>query len=136
MAFGLHKAAEYYYYSPWHEPGAVLEFMFNKKALESLPADLQAIIEVAARAANADMLDEYTARNNTALKQLTGKHGVKLRKFPPAVLAALKAATAEVMAAEVADDPVMKRVWDSYQQFSKQAREYHDISEKEYYLTR
>lgn len=136
LAFGLHKAAEYYYYSPWHEPGAVLQFTLNKRAFEGLPDDLQQIVRVAARAANQDMLDEYTARNNVALKQLIEKHGVKLRKFPAEVMAGLKAATVEVMAEEVANDAAMKKVWDSYQQFSQQAREYHNISEKEYYLTR
>ncbi len=136
MAFGFYKAADYYYYSPWHEPGATLQFMVNKQALESLPADLQAIVKIAARAANGDMLEEYTARNNTALKQLVGKHGVKLKRFPDEVLAKLKSATAEVMAEKIAKDPAMKKVWDSYQTFFQQAKEYHDISEKEYYLTR
>ncbi|MFT4926125.1 MAG: TRAP-type mannitol/chloroaromatic compound transport system substrate-binding protein [Phenylobacterium sp.] len=136
MAFGLHKAAEYYYYSPWHEPGATLQFIFNKEAFEALPADLQAIVRVAARAANQDMLDEYTARNNASLNQLVNKHGVKLKKFPADVMAKLKSATAEVMAEQIANDPKMKKVWDSYQAFFEQARAYHDISEKEYYLTR
>jgi TRAP-type mannitol/chloroaromatic compound transport system substrate-binding protein len=136
MAFGFYKAAEYYYYSPWHEPGATLQFSFNKEAFDALPMDLQHIIRVAARAANGDMLDEYTARNNIALKQLIEKHGVKLRRFPDEVLAALKSATKQVLAEEVANDPVMKKVWESYETFSQQAREYHKISEFEYYQTR
>jgi TRAP-type mannitol/chloroaromatic compound transport system substrate-binding protein len=136
MAFGFYKAAEYYYYSPWHEPGATLQFTFNKEAFDALPMDLQHIIRVAARAANGDMLDEYTARNNIALEQLIEKHGVKLRRFPDEVLAALKSATKQVLAEEVANDPVMKKVWESYETFSQQAREYHKISEFEYYQTR
>jgi TRAP-type mannitol/chloroaromatic compound transport system substrate-binding protein len=136
MAFGFYKAAKYYYYSPWHEPGATLEFMFNKSALESLPKDLQKIVRVAARAINHDMLDEYTAANNRALDQLINEHGVQLRKFSPEIMAKLKEATAEVMAEEVAKDPAMKKVWDSYNAFFEQAKRYHDISEKEYYLTR
>jgi TRAP-type mannitol/chloroaromatic compound transport system substrate-binding protein len=136
LAFGLYKAAEYYYYSPWHEPGAVLEFTFNKEALESLPKDLQAIMKVATRAINQDMLDEYTAANNQALEQLVNKHKVKLRKFSPEIMAALKVATQAVMAEEVAKDPAMKKAYDSYSKFFEQVKKYHDISEKEYYLTR
>lgn len=136
MAFGLYKAADYYYSSPWHEPGATLEFMFNKEALAALPADLQEIVKIAARAGNTDMLDEYTSRNNAALKQLVEKHGVKLRKFPDEVYDKLRSATAEVMAEEVAKDPAMKKVWDSYQAFFTQAKEYHAISEQAYYENR
>ena len=40
---GFYKAAQYYYYPGWHEPGTTLEVIFNKKAYESLPKDLQAI---------------------------------------------------------------------------------------------
>ena len=42
MKLGLHNAARYYYYPGWHEPGTTAEFGFNKKAYDSLPADLKA----------------------------------------------------------------------------------------------
>ncbi len=132
---GFYKVADYYYYSPWHEPGATLEFIFNKSAFEGLPKDLQAIIRAAARVINSDMLDEYTAANNRALEELK-KEGVQLRKLSPEIMAKLKEATAEVMQEQVAKDPMMKKVWDSYQAFYEQAKQYHDISEKEYYETR
>jgi TRAP-type mannitol/chloroaromatic compound transport system substrate-binding protein len=66
---GLHEIAEYYYYPGWHEPGSILEFIVNADALASLPEDLQAIVRHASRAANQDMLDEFTARNNRALRE-------------------------------------------------------------------
>ena len=37
LAFGLHKAAKYYYYPGWHEPGPALELIVRKEAFESLP---------------------------------------------------------------------------------------------------
>ncbi len=49
LAFGLYKAAKYYYYPGFHEPGTFLEAMINQKALESLPEDLQAIVMNACR---------------------------------------------------------------------------------------
>jgi len=48
-----------------------LEFIVNKAAFETLPQDLQAIIEVATQAVNQDMLAEYTARNNEAMQTLS-----------------------------------------------------------------
>jgi TRAP-type mannitol/chloroaromatic compound transport system substrate-binding protein len=136
LAFGLNKAAEFYYYSGWHEPGANLEFLINQDAFASLPADLQAIVKAAMRAANQDMLDVYTARNNTALEQLKNKHNVKLRKFSPEVMAALKAATMEVIAEQVDENEQVANVWRSYSRFLEQVKEYHRISEQEYYLNR
>jgi len=136
LAFGLNKAAEFYYYSGWHEPGANLEFLVNQDAFNELPKDLQAIVTAAMRVANTDMLDEYTARNNDALEQLVNKHDVQLRKFSPEIMAALKTGMNEVMQEQVAADPKMKEIWQSYQAFYTQAKSYHDISEKEYYLNR
>lgn len=93
LAFGLHKAAEFYYAFGWHETGTTLEFIVNESAYNELPADLQKIVEVAARAVNQDMLDEYTARNNTAMVSLLNDHNVELRQLPDDVLMALKKAT-------------------------------------------
>src|SRR5690606_958507 len=79
LAFGLHQIARYYYYPGWQEPGPALEFIVNRHAFQRLPADLQAMVETAARAVNQDMLDEYTARSPAALRELTDRHGVDVR---------------------------------------------------------
>ena len=81
LAFGLHDIATYYYYPGWQEPNAVLELMVNKTAYESLPADLQKIVEVAARASNQDTLDEYTARNMASLRTMMAEHGVQCADY-------------------------------------------------------
>ena len=49
LAFGLHKAAKYYYYPGWHEPGTTLEAIVNKQAFDALPKDLQSIVRMPAR---------------------------------------------------------------------------------------
>jgi TRAP-type mannitol/chloroaromatic compound transport system substrate-binding protein len=136
LAFGFHQAAEYYYSSVWHETGTNLEFLVNAEALAALPKDLQKIVEVAARAVNQDMLDEYNARNNIALKTLVEKHQVKLREFPPEVMTALKKYTNEVIAEQVANDAGFANVWKSYSAFLTSMREYNDLTLKAYYQNR
>jgi len=136
LAFGFHQAAEFYYSSVWHETGTNLEFLINAKALAELPKDLQKIVEVAARAVNQDMLDEYNARNNIALKTLVEKHHVKLREFPPEVMKALKMHTTEVLAEQVASDAGFAKVWQSYSEFLMSMREYNDLTLKAYYQNR
>jgi TRAP-type mannitol/chloroaromatic compound transport system substrate-binding protein len=132
LALGLHEVAEYYYYPGWHEPGAMLEFIVNKQSFEALPPDLQAVVTNASRAANQEMLDEYTARNNAALRQLIDEHGVKLRRLPDDVMLALWRASEDVMAKLVKDDPMAAKVYASYKPFYDGVRAYHHISEQAY----
>ena len=82
LAFGLYKAAKYYYYPGFHEPGTCLEAMINKDAYEALPKDLQSIVMNACKVVNIDMLSEYMARNPAALQTLIKKHKVELRRYP------------------------------------------------------
>jgi TRAP-type mannitol/chloroaromatic compound transport system substrate-binding protein len=132
MAFGFHEVAKYYYYPGWHEPGSTLELIINKSAFEALPKDLQTIVEAAARYANADMLDEYTARNNTALKELVGKHKVQLRKLPDDVLRELHRVSDAYLLELSKTDELTGRVYQSWKQFMEDAKEYHHISEQAY----
>ena len=136
LAFGFHQVAKYYYYPGWHEPGPILELIVNKEAYASLPADLQAIVENAARAVNQDMLDEYTARNNTALVELVETHGVELRKLPDDVVAQLRRLSDDVVAELAQDNDISRRIAESVKAFQEQAKAYHGISEEAYYEAR
>ena len=136
LAFGFHQVAKYYYYPGWHEPGPILELIVNKEAYASLPADLQAIVENAARAVNQDMLDEYTARNNTALIELVETHGVELRKLPDDVVAQLRRLSEDVVAELAQDNDISRRIAESVKAFQEQAKAYHGISEEAYYEAR
>ena len=136
LTLGLHQVAKYYYYPGWHEPGAMLELIVNADALAALPDDLQAIVSSAARAANQDMLDEFTARNNAALQELVEVHGVELRRLPDEVLLALAKASEEVLAELVAQDPMAAKINQSYTSFYKNVRAYHQISERAYINSR
>ncbi len=132
LAFGLHKAAKYYYYPGWHEPGTTLEAFINKKAFEALPKDLQSIVLNACKVANGDVLAELTARNNEALQTLIHKHKVELRKFPDEVLVQLKKVSDEVVAEIAKKDPLSKKVYESFRRFRDQVTQWHDVSERAY----
>ncbi len=132
LALGLHEVAKYYYYPGWHEPGAMLEFIVNKDSYEALPPDLQAIVTAAARAANQDMLDEFTARNNAALRELVENHGVQLRQLPDDVMQAFHTAGEQAMRDLVAADPMAAKVYASFIEFYAGVRNYHHISEQAY----
>ena len=136
LAFGFHQIAKYYYFPGWQEPGPTLELIINKQALESLPEDLQAIVESAARAANQNMLDEYTARNNAALIELVETHGVQVKKLPDDVLAEFQRISIIVVDEMAAENALAQRITDSMRAFAKQSKAYHGISEEAYYKAR
>jgi TRAP-type mannitol/chloroaromatic compound transport system substrate-binding protein len=136
LAFGFQQVAKYYYYPGWQEPGPTLELIINKDALNALPEDLKAIVEVAARAANQDMLDEYTGRNNAAMVELVNTHGVEVRRLPDDVLSALKQYSNEIYAEISAEDPSFAKIYKAYKAFGEQAKKYHKVSEEAYYQAR
>ena len=136
LAFGLHRAAKYYYYPGWHDPGTTLECLVNRPAFDALPGDLQAIVQRAAVAANGDMMADFTAHNNDALKVLVEKYGVELRAFPPEVLRELQEHTRAVIEEVAGIDPFVRKVNDSYQAFYARVRDWTAISEKAYLDTR
>ena len=117
IAFGLHEAARYYYYPGWQEPGAGLELLINDEAWASLPPDLQAIVELAAQAITTDMLAEYTHGNAQALQQLNDNPDVDVRPFPEDVLRLLKQHTLDIVEEMSAEDPMWKKIADSYYAF-------------------
>ena len=114
------------------EAGPTLEAIVNKAAWESLPEDLQRMVEVAAAAANDDLLSEFTARNASSLKTLLSKHNVELRRLPDDVLAKLKAESEVVVAEATGDSDLARRIRESYGRFLSDVREYHAISEQAY----
>jgi len=136
LAFGLHKAAKYYYYPGWHEPGTTLEAIINKKAFDALPGDLKAIVENCCKIVNQNMSLEYTAKNNAALDTLVNKHKVDVRKLPDDVLVKLKTLSHDVVAELAAKNKSAQKIHDSYFKFYKQVSAWHEISEKIYYNVR
>ncbi len=132
LALGLHTAARYYYYPGWHEPGPTLEAIVNKAAWDALPEDLQAMVRIASQAINDDMLAEFTARNNAALRTLVDEHGVELRRLPDDVLKALRDVSKEVVREAAGDDPLAKEIYESYMTFYENVRSYHALSEQAY----
>lgn len=132
LTFGLHQIAKYYYYPGWQEPGPTLEAIVNQEAFASLPEDLKEILRIAAKAVNDDLLAEYTARNNNALRELLDEHQVELRPLPDDVMKALYDISNEVIAEIPGDDELAQRIYDSYINYRDGVVSYQDIAERAY----
>ena len=129
---GLMEVGDYYYYPGWHEPGAMLETIVNAEALAALPDDLQAIVRVAARATNTDMLDDFTANNSESLQILLNEFETEVLPLPDDVMDALYENSQVAIQALVEADPMAKKISASYFEFADKVRTYHEISERAY----
>ncbi|MCB2183634.1 MAG: twin-arginine translocation signal domain-containing protein [Desulfobulbaceae bacterium] len=133
LRMGFYKAAPYYYYPGWHEPGSCIELLINKKAYLSLPKDLQMILDSAAAESNITMLNEFEAGNGAALIELVEKHQVKLRRFPDEVLSKLKSLADETLEEEAAKSKLSLKVHQAFKKYKKEILGWGTVSEKTYY---
>jgi TRAP-type mannitol/chloroaromatic compound transport system substrate-binding protein len=132
LKMGFYKAAQYYYYPGWHEPGTCLECFINKKVWDELPKDLQNIIYTALMRENLWTLAEFDAKNGDALKELVDQHGVKLKKFPDVVLKGLMKLSGEVLEEAAAADPATRKVYEAFKAFRAKIEPWTDVSERAY----
>jgi TRAP-type mannitol/chloroaromatic compound transport system substrate-binding protein len=131
-SFGLHKAAKYYYYPGWQEPGPGLETIIHRAAWDSLPPDLQAIVRTTAQAITTDMAAEYTHGNAMSLGQLQADPNIEIRRFPDEVLRLLRTIARDVADELMARDPASAKVGKAYFDFLDKVAANSRLAEKAY----
>jgi TRAP-type mannitol/chloroaromatic compound transport system substrate-binding protein len=117
LTLGLDRAAKFYYYPAWREPCGVGELTINRKAWESIPADLKAIVRAAAIEAGAMTLAEIEVRNSAALVEIETNGKVKIARHSNELLRQLKKLAAETIGALAASSPGCRMVHESYSRF-------------------
>ncbi|KPA17385.1 C4-dicarboxylate ABC transporter [Candidatus Magnetomorum sp. HK-1] len=133
LRMGFYKAAKYYYYPGWHEPGTCLEVMFNKKVYDSLPKDLQVILDAVSMETNLWSLSEFESGNGAALQELITRHKVQLIRFPEPLLNELRKMAKETLEEEASKDSMSRKVHEAFKTFKKQVGVWGSISENAYY---
>ena len=131
LKLGLNKAASYYYYPGWWEPGPTLEVQVNKSQWDRLPVEYQEIFKTAAMEANLNMLSKYDALNRQALQTIVDG-GTKLTAYSPEILQAAQAAATEYYDRESNNSPAFKQVYDQWNQFRSAIAEWNKINELSY----
>lgn len=125
---GLNKAAQFYYYPGWWEPGSMLEIQVNKPAWDKLPKEYQEVLKTAAYEANVNMLARYDALNGAALKRLVDG-GTQLVAYSPEIMQAARTATFEMYEENAAQDTAYKEIYDNWKQFRAGVYEWNKINE-------
>ena len=133
LELGLYRAAPYYYYPGWHEPGSCIEGLFHKPSYDALPGHLQAILDSAAAEVNSWCLSMFQSNNYAALRKLVRDHEVQLQRFPLSAISAFRKLSRDVMAEEAQKDAMAQKVHQAYLSFAEKTDNWDLVSERAYY---
>ena len=125
---GLQKAAKYYYYPGWWEPGPTLEILINRTEWQKLPQYYQQMLQSAAYEANMNMLAQYDALNRDAIARLIAS-GTQLTRYSDDILQAAQTQAFELYEENAAQSTSFKQVYDAWKQFRAQINQWHRINE-------
>jgi TRAP-type mannitol/chloroaromatic compound transport system substrate-binding protein len=130
---GLPKAAKYYYYPGWHEPGTALEIMFNKKIYDALPENLKVILDACSAQTNIWQLCEFEANNGEYLEKILSDGTTELIQFPAVVMDNLRTLAKETLTEEAAKDALSTKVNNAFNAFKKRIGAWGQFSEAAYH---
>ena len=128
---GFQEITKIYYTAGFHEPGAALMTVINTDVFDSLSAEHQKIIECASAEVNVWNLSQYLANNGDALQRLVNDNGVTLKQFGDDVWDAFGAASQQVFD-ENMDDPMFKKIYDSFSDSMRKSAGWISQSESAY----
>ncbi|NEP60652.1 MAG: TRAP transporter substrate-binding protein DctP, partial [Symploca sp. SIO2G7] len=125
---GFDEVAKHYYFPGWHQPAGFIEFYMNKDKWDALTDDQRTAIEVSCADANLYAMGVAAGAQSPILEEFRA-NGVEVKRFPDSVMDALRAAADEVYAEKSAEDPMFKRVIDSYRAYAASYNEYQELSD-------
>ena len=124
----LYKAAPYYYYPGWWEPGSSCDFIIHQEAWAKLPLHYQQILKTVAAEADSLALARYNRKNPQALSRLLDK-GTQLRPFSPEILKRCQTETTALLEEIASNNPTFQTAYRSWQSFRDEAYRWARVSE-------
>lgn len=116
LDLGFYQIAKFNYFPGWHQQASVGELLMNKAGWDGLSKQQQAILRTACGDGISWSFTRSEAKQFEAMEELQ-KKGVTLVRWSDEDLAKIKAAWDEVVAEEVAKDPLFKEIYDNYSAF-------------------
>ena len=128
---GLPKAARFYYYPGWWEPGPTLTALVNQQAWAKLPKAYQEMFRSACQSANLLMLSRYDRLNAVALERLR-QGNTQVEFYGDAILKAAQSATADLLADSARSDVGFASLYSAWKDFRQVARGWNQVTELSY----
>ncbi|WP_413160867.1 TRAP transporter substrate-binding protein [Capilliphycus salinus ALCB114379] len=128
---GLNKAAQFYYYPGWWEPGSTFDLQINLAAWNKLPKEYQEVVKAAAIQANMECLATYDTENPLALQRMI-QTGTQLKAFSPEIMTAAQQESFEIYEENAAKDSTFKTVYEQWKNFRESVYKWSAVSELAY----
>jgi TRAP-type mannitol/chloroaromatic compound transport system substrate-binding protein len=126
LGLGLQKIAKHYYFPGWHQPASWDTIIVNMNVWKALPEKHQkAMIEACYANITFNTFDQINAQID-AIEKIEAA-GVKIQRFPDAVLAALQKASTEVMEEEAKNDALFAEAYKSLTAYTKRVGRWGDL---------
>jgi TRAP-type mannitol/chloroaromatic compound transport system substrate-binding protein len=124
----LQKAAQFYYFPGWHQPSSVNSVILHKKTWDGLGKSEQQQLTQACRSTTLWSLTNGVQEQIASLKRLE-ENGTQIKRLPPEVLSALRKATDEVIADEMAKDAIFKEAYQSLSMHMERSNRWKDLQQ-------
>ena len=133
MRFGAQDVLKNYMMGSFHQASESFEIVFNKKRYESLPKDLQAILQYGVEAVNSANFWLAMENYSRDLQILKEKHKVNVIKTPRSIMQEQLKAW-DKLAADLSKDPINKKIIDSQRQWYSRVVYYEQYNQADYRL--
>ncbi|MGM0561762.1 MAG: TRAP transporter substrate-binding protein [Pseudomonadota bacterium] len=120
---GISEVAQHLYFPGWQQPVTSLEVLIPERTWTELSDDHKAVLESACGDTLSWSAAEAAMRQVEALAVFRAE-GVELHAWPDEVLHKLQEAWDEVIAEEVARDPLLTEAWNDYLRFREGYRDW------------
>jgi TRAP-type mannitol/chloroaromatic compound transport system substrate-binding protein len=118
LRLGLQNVWKYYYTPGVHENVTIGELLINGDVWDGLKPAQQMMIKVAANDTFILWWAKWQKQNAEAIRDLQSKHGVRVLRTPPAILAEFLRTWDKIAENEAARDPFFKKVHDSQREYA------------------
>lgn len=113
---GISEVAKHLYFPGWQQPVTSLELLMPETSWTALSDRQKAVLEAACGESLNRTAAEAWTQQAKALARFRAE-GVELHAWPDAILVALRRAWEEVIAEEVAREPLLADAWEGYLRF-------------------
>ena len=132
--FGMQDVSKHYHLASFHQSQECFEVTFNKRKFDSLPNELQKILEYASEAENANFYWLMTHRYANDLVKLKENHGVNVYRTPDSIMRQQLKAWDVVIDRISAKDPFFAKVVKSQKAYAKKVMNYLLLNQPDYGL--
>ena len=131
--FGAQDVSKTYMMGSYHQAAEFFEIIFNKGKYESLPEELQAILEYGAEATNTANYGLAMDQYSKDLQKLINENGVNVYRTPTSVMEAQLASWDKTLE-KLNEDAFFKKVVDSQRSWSERVAFYDLLNSADYKL--